>query len=222
MVILSIMPFAEGELPVKYLEVPFISSGLLNRDCKILVEKAKNRIGDWKNKSLYFAGRLQLSWDAIRPRGNKVEWFRIVWFSHNIPRHAFHLWLVMRNGLKIYDKMRLWDVCGNTDLNLLRCALCDNLPDSHSHLFFECTFSAKDILLYLQPMGNKRTSISVFGKLILDASAYFIWMERNNRTFKNTKRSSGDVRDIIMVTVWLKLFSLRFKNTAMVRHLLER
>ncbi|GKA04683.1 putative reverse transcriptase domain, reverse transcriptase zinc-binding domain protein [Tanacetum coccineum] len=58
--ILSIMPFVEGTLPVKYLGVPLISSRLLNRDCKILVEKARNRIRDWKNKSLSFAGRLQL------------------------------------------------------------------------------------------------------------------------------------------------------------------
>ncbi|GJV55847.1 hypothetical protein Tco_1456852 [Tanacetum coccineum] len=58
LVILNIMPFSEGELPVKYLGVPFISSRLLNKDCKILVEKVKNRIWDWKNKSLSFAGRL--------------------------------------------------------------------------------------------------------------------------------------------------------------------
>ncbi|GKF65606.1 putative reverse transcriptase domain, reverse transcriptase zinc-binding domain protein [Tanacetum coccineum] len=56
--ILNIMPFLEGKLPVKYLGVPLISSRLLNRDCKILVKKAKNRIGDWKNKSLSFAERL--------------------------------------------------------------------------------------------------------------------------------------------------------------------
>ncbi|GKD45454.1 hypothetical protein Tco_1270099, partial [Tanacetum coccineum] len=58
--ILNIMPFAEGNLPVKYLGVPLISSRLLNKDCKVLVEKAKNRIEDWKNKSLSFAGRLKL------------------------------------------------------------------------------------------------------------------------------------------------------------------
>ncbi|GKF47718.1 hypothetical protein Tco_0137520, partial [Tanacetum coccineum] len=50
--ILNIMPFAEGNLPVKYLGVPLISLRLLNKDCKVLVEKAKNRIEDWKNKSL--------------------------------------------------------------------------------------------------------------------------------------------------------------------------
>ncbi|GJW55345.1 hypothetical protein Tco_0099430 [Tanacetum coccineum] len=276
--ILNIMPFSEGELPVKYLGVPLISSRLLIRDRKVLMEKAKNRIGDWKNKSLSFAGHLQLfirgflwcneesirgkakvswdeiclpkkeggfglrlldifnyalmtthiwnivsskeslwvpwihtyklrghsfwdvpmksdmswgwhkllplretvklffsprditregfhlqnkvadlivngvwawpqawlhkapdigtiaapvldvlqtnvtqwrdyngtlssflvakAWEAIRPRGNQVGWFRIVWFYHNIPRHAFHLWLVMRQGLKTHDRMK--------------------------------------------------------------------------------------------------------------------
>nr|GEW83250.1 hypothetical protein [Tanacetum cinerariifolium] len=34
-------------------------------DCKVLVEKAKNKIGDWKNKSLSFAGRLQLCKSVI-------------------------------------------------------------------------------------------------------------------------------------------------------------
>ncbi|GJS84398.1 putative RNA-directed DNA polymerase [Tanacetum coccineum] len=52
-------------LPVKYLGVPLISSRLLNMDCKVLVESAKNRIGDWKNKTLSFAGRLQLCKSVI-------------------------------------------------------------------------------------------------------------------------------------------------------------
>ncbi|GJS97727.1 hypothetical protein Tco_0804695 [Tanacetum coccineum] len=63
--ILTLMPFAEGELPVKYLGVPHISSRLLNMDCKILVDQATNRIGDWKNKSLSFVGRLQLCKSVI-------------------------------------------------------------------------------------------------------------------------------------------------------------
>lgn len=57
--ILDVLPF-EGHFPIKYLGVPLISSRLLQKDCKILVEKVKNRIGDWRNKSLSIAGRLQL------------------------------------------------------------------------------------------------------------------------------------------------------------------
>nr|GEY32721.1 reverse transcriptase domain, reverse transcriptase zinc-binding domain protein [Tanacetum cinerariifolium] len=77
LVVLNIMPFSEGKLPVKYLGVPLISSRLLNKDCKVLVDQAKTRIGDWKNKSLSFAGvflwcngeykrgKAKVAWDVI-------------------------------------------------------------------------------------------------------------------------------------------------------------
>ncbi|GKD07500.1 reverse transcriptase domain, reverse transcriptase zinc-binding domain protein [Tanacetum coccineum] len=58
--ILSILPFEEGRLPIKYLDVPLISSRLIFRDCKELIEKVQHKIQDWKNKSLSAAGRLQL------------------------------------------------------------------------------------------------------------------------------------------------------------------
>ncbi|GJT31559.1 putative reverse transcriptase domain, reverse transcriptase zinc-binding domain protein [Tanacetum coccineum] len=58
--ILHVPPFEEGRLPVKYLGVPLVSSRLIFRDCKELIEKVQNRINDWKNKSLSITGRLQL------------------------------------------------------------------------------------------------------------------------------------------------------------------
>ncbi|GJS42362.1 hypothetical protein Tco_0567405, partial [Tanacetum coccineum] len=58
--ILNVLPFEEGRLPVKYLGVPLVSSRLMVRDCKELVEKVQSRVQDWKNKSLSIAGRLQL------------------------------------------------------------------------------------------------------------------------------------------------------------------
>lgn len=54
------MPFEVRKLPVRYLGVPLISSWLIHKDCKILVERVKNRIGDWRNKTLSFVARLQL------------------------------------------------------------------------------------------------------------------------------------------------------------------
>ncbi|GJV67635.1 sodium/hydrogen exchanger 6 [Tanacetum coccineum] len=58
--ILNSMPFAEGVLPIRYLGVPLISSRLLYRDCKILVEKLESRVNDWRNNFLSLASRLQL------------------------------------------------------------------------------------------------------------------------------------------------------------------
>ncbi|GJX75386.1 hypothetical protein Tco_0313981 [Tanacetum coccineum] len=58
--ILHFLPFEEGRIPVKYLGVPLVSSRLIFRDYKDLIEKVQNRINDWKNNSLSIAGRLQL------------------------------------------------------------------------------------------------------------------------------------------------------------------
>ncbi|GJX73757.1 hypothetical protein Tco_0312352 [Tanacetum coccineum] len=58
--ILNVLPFEEDRLPVKYLGVPLVSSRLIFRDCKELIDKVQNRVNDWKTKSLSIAGRLQL------------------------------------------------------------------------------------------------------------------------------------------------------------------
>ncbi|GJX10912.1 retrovirus-related pol polyprotein from transposon TNT 1-94 [Tanacetum coccineum] len=103
--------------------------------------------------------------------------------------------------------------------------------DSHAHFFFECSYSARvclhvqhlaemeafppvlqDILSHLQPMANKRTSTSVIGRILLAATSYFLWIERNNRLFKNSRRSSEELRGIVMVTVRLKLLSMRLED----------
>ncbi|GJU36268.1 hypothetical protein Tco_1184622 [Tanacetum coccineum] len=248
--ILSIMPFSEGTLPVKYLGVPLISSRLLNKECKIIVERVKNHIGDWKNKFLSFTGRLQLcksvtssmhvywalvlilpkdshedtirwqdsngilsdfsvrkAWEVIRPMGDVVLWHRIVWFSYYIPRHAFHLWLVMRNSLRTQDKLRQWDIW--------LCVRGLAGMDTVSH-------NLHDIIDCLQPMARKRITRSIISKLVLAASLYFIWIERNNHLLKNSKKSPEEVIDIIMVTIRLKLITFWFKNTSMVNLLLAR
>ncbi|GJX96215.1 hypothetical protein Tco_0352013 [Tanacetum coccineum] len=78
------------------------------------------------------------------------------------------------------------------------------------------------IVTHLAPMAKHRTARSVIGRLLLAASAYFIWIERNNRLFKNSRKTSEEIRDCIMVTVRLKLLTFRFKNKAMVSSLLAK
>ncbi|KAJ9553884.1 LOW QUALITY PROTEIN: hypothetical protein OSB04_017929 [Centaurea solstitialis] len=58
--ILEILPFKLGSLPVRYLDVPLISTKLFHKDCLVLIDKVRKRVLDWKNKWLSFAGRLQL------------------------------------------------------------------------------------------------------------------------------------------------------------------
>ncbi|GJY04819.1 RNA-directed DNA polymerase, eukaryota, reverse transcriptase zinc-binding domain protein [Tanacetum coccineum] len=58
--ILEVMPFTVGNLPMKYLGVPLINKNIGISECNQLVERVKQKVNDWKNKALSYAGRLQL------------------------------------------------------------------------------------------------------------------------------------------------------------------
>ncbi|GKF35728.1 hypothetical protein Tco_0112486, partial [Tanacetum coccineum] len=55
-----------------------------------------------------------------------------------------------------------------------------------------------DIISWIQPMAHKRTAKSVIGRLLIAATSYLIWIERNYRIFKNVRRKLKELRDILM------------------------
>ncbi|GJR90250.1 hypothetical protein Tco_0214261 [Tanacetum coccineum] len=69
------------------------------------------------------------------------------------------------------------------------------------------------IVMFLIPMAKRRTSKSVASKLVIVASVYYIWHERNDRLFNNSKRSVDQVLENIMSFIRLKLMSCRFKKS---------
>ncbi|GKC20620.1 hypothetical protein Tco_1022770 [Tanacetum coccineum] len=75
---------------------------------------------------------------------------------------------------------------------------------------------------YRSPWPKKKSTTIIIDRLLLAATSYFLGIEHNNRLFKNSRRSSEELRDIIMVTVRLKLLSFRFKNRDNVTRLLAR
>lgn len=54
----QILPLDEGSLPIIYLGVPLISSILLHKDCKVLDDKVKNKLKDWKIVVIYWEGSI--------------------------------------------------------------------------------------------------------------------------------------------------------------------
>ncbi|GJQ89656.1 reverse transcriptase zinc-binding domain-containing protein [Tanacetum coccineum] len=122
-----------------------------------------------------------------------------------------------------------WDVAAGLSSV---CPLCEMQPDSHEHLFFDCSFSQQvwsrvkqfaglmgsspslaSIVSILMPIAKRKTVKSCIGKLTFAAAAYFIWQERNSRLFKSLKRSIQEVVDCIMSAVRLKLLSCRFRKS---------
>nr|GEY59499.1 hypothetical protein [Tanacetum cinerariifolium] len=131
--------------------------------------------------------------------------------------------------LKTQDMLRAWD---NVDAANVSCALCELQADSHDHLFFECMFSTQvwrkvrvmaglpsanpsmdSVIHDILPFANRKNSKSVCSKLVLAASAYFIWQERNNRLFRNERRSVDQVVECILNLVRLKLVSCIWKKS---------
>nr|GEV51084.1 hypothetical protein [Tanacetum cinerariifolium] len=141
--ILNIMPFSEGELPVKYLGTPLISSRLLNKDCKVLVEKTRNRIGDWKNKSLSFADRLQLCKSAISSM--HMYWASVLVIPKGIISDIQQLirGFLWCNGEYKCGKAKVW------------CLVCRLAGMEHVPPILE------DIMMWFQAMVVKRTVKSV-------------------------------------------------------------
>ncbi|GJS29064.1 retrovirus-related pol polyprotein from transposon TNT 1-94 [Tanacetum coccineum] len=138
-------------------------------------------------------------WHSIRLRDVKVAWYDVVWFSKCIPRHAFYMWLVVKRCLKTQDKLRTWDVFSNSPMVLAR------IP--------QVVPSIDVIVDFLAINSKRRTTKAVIAKLVVAASTYVIWQERNWRLFKSQKRMSKQVSDCIHSVVRLKLLSCRFRKS---------
>nr|GEY00044.1 hypothetical protein [Tanacetum cinerariifolium] len=195
--------FARGDVEssrviIKSLEEFKLTSGLVpstQEDCKILVEKVKNRIGGWKYKSLSFAGRLQLRGKA------KIAWDDICLPKcegglglRNYTLITTHIWNIVSFKESLWPQSWLLKApnIGLIPIPTLDVSQAD-LRQWHDRNGTLSLFWVKgnsnpvwsyvrdlagmdlvppvlhDIIVYLQPTGNKRTTRSDFGKLILES-----------------------------------------------------
>ncbi|XP_058222099.1 uncharacterized protein LOC131332062 [Rhododendron vialii] len=76
------------------------------------------------------------TWEAVRHHGVKVQWAPLVWFSKNVPKWAFILWLACLNRLSTKDRLRKWGM----DVDP-KCTLCSISDETLQHLFFYCSYS---------------------------------------------------------------------------------
>ncbi|GJY32854.1 RNA-directed DNA polymerase, eukaryota, reverse transcriptase zinc-binding domain protein [Tanacetum coccineum] len=79
--LLNIVSFTVGKLPMKYLGVPLLAKCLGINDCRHLIDRVKEIIGDWKNRFLSNAGRVQLISSVLASihDGNNSGRAKIAW-----------------------------------------------------------------------------------------------------------------------------------------------
>ncbi|GKC96049.1 hypothetical protein Tco_1161491, partial [Tanacetum coccineum] len=338
--ILNSMPFAEGVLHVRYLGVPLISSRLLYRDCKILVEKLESRVNDWKNKFLSLAGRLQLirsvlssmhiDWASVFILPNRIVhdleqlmrgflWCqgemkkgkaKVAWDSICMPKHKgglgarriddFHvkwvptyklkgrsfwdvpcrgnvswgwhkllqirsiirpfIWHKINNGKSTSVWLDRWaDLCplkdmfSNRDIARAGFFLDDSVPLLLDDIVDVILWRDRDGVLrpfsvayawdtirtranilwskvrvlcgmdsipprlidatsFINPISKGKTVISILSRIVVAATSYYIWLERNGRLFKKKTSSPDQIVDVILSMVRLKLVTFKFKK----------
>nr|XP_043633166.1 uncharacterized protein LOC122604342 [Erigeron canadensis] len=78
-----------------------------------------------------------------------------------------------------------------------------------------------DVAEWMIQKRKSNLARTVIGKLLVAATTYFIWQERNMRLQSNKSRPVEKILDIISTRVRLKLVTLRFKNTKLANHMVE-
>ncbi|GKB89583.1 RNA-directed DNA polymerase, eukaryota, reverse transcriptase zinc-binding domain protein, partial [Tanacetum coccineum] len=132
--------------------------------------------------------------------------------------------------LTTQDKLQRW---GNQAVN--RCCICVNHTEDLKHLFFQCYFSTdvwnrallmgdmkvtmNDWQCVIQGMIDDGTNDSIkriIKRLLFAACEYHFWHGRNNRTFKDSMKSSVEVFKGIVEVIKYKLLGITMKNSKVV------
>ncbi|KAB5569895.1 hypothetical protein DKX38_003688 [Salix brachista] len=148
-----------------------------------------------------------------RIEGTQAGGGNLIWNKWHIPRHAFVLWLASKCRLRTMDRMH------NQPLPQLPCLLCRAHEEDHNHLFFQCSYSNEvwqamvlkarvhwptvpwmvawdwAVSEYSSGMQAK-----MFG-LLLGATIYCLWQERNrrlhNQHFGSPKKMIDEITNLI-------------------------
>ncbi|XP_071715051.1 uncharacterized protein [Rutidosis leptorrhynchoides] len=204
----------------------------------LLRDKVRNHVAEdidgsvkWiTNKGNKVPYKTSQAWVDLTASTITVPWHHVVWFPQANPKHAFIMWLAVKERLTTHDKLMKWYPSKS-----FKCALCDKEEDSISHLFFECEFSKKvwselkKLLIFRGLPGNLQGIVNmlagfpfrcqiwdVINSLTVAAAVYHIWQERNCRIFKGNQRSEVDLTQCIVDGIRLKLTTLKVRGTAAI------
>jgi hypothetical protein len=124
---------------------------------------------------------------------------------------------------------------------MMCCLLCYADLETHAHLFFDCSCSLKiwllvreracmssvssswpEVISWLNNRASSKSIGNLVCRLIVAASVYCIWRERNARFFNNHARPPEVLGAEILDMVRLKLLGLKFKRKPNVMNTLEK
>ncbi|XP_059291746.1 uncharacterized protein LOC132045218 isoform X2 [Lycium ferocissimum] len=142
---------------------------------------------------------IKTAYGMLQPQFSRAAWRNLVLVKGALPRHQFILWIALHQRLATVDRLTKWVIQVQKD-----CVLCNSsLEETFGHLFFECHYSRYvwcSLLRWMniqrQPgdwntetgwmqnqLRNSRPRAGILG-FMFAAAVYNVWIEMNNRRFK--------------------------------------
>ncbi|XP_062100247.1 uncharacterized protein LOC133806135 [Humulus lupulus] len=149
---------------------------------------------------------------------SKVYFANVVWCSLAVPKHRFIFWQAALARLLTRDKLQLCHL----HLTSALCPICEEFQESHSHLFFACSFShqlrsrmeswlGRDAWprryedWHSWMMGKPKGLLERVVVASLAAAVYLIWRNRNKCLFEMSSWSVDYVIQQIRYSVKVRL-----------------
>lgn len=165
-----------------------------------------------------------LIYGTLKNHAPLVPWFQTIWCKGGIPKHNFLAWLFVLNRCPTRDRLLGWGLTVDPI-----CLLCNSLPESRDHMFFECSYSwevwsrttvkcqvstPRDWMGIVSYLNSARLPKSQ-KKLLLIAwqcAIYLLWSECNSRLHRSCFRSPEAILSSLNLIVRNCCSSLRSQN----------
>ncbi|XP_074265529.1 uncharacterized protein LOC141587967 [Silene latifolia] len=158
-------------------------------------------------------------YELIRTHYPRVPWSKYTWNVWSVPKHTFINWLIVREALRLKDKLFLLGISKDT-----LCLVCGMADETHLHLFHQCHFIRRiigmlSVKLHVSlPLTGTLAWIhskpwSKIKKKVIIAwiqRYYMVWIQRNKVFVDGTlAHPNRVVRDIVSMmkircTFWLQ------------------
>lgn len=164
----------------------------------------------------------RVTYESLRNPSPVISWHSVIWFKQYIPRNSFISWLAMLRRLPTRDRLRRWGMSVPEV-----CVLCSAAPETHHHLFFECSFSSSvwnyfaskvwdnppqdihSVAAWINLHRSSSPQARYIIRLMFQSSIYLIWKERNKRIFTTQVTSAFGVRSAVDRQIRDRLLSIK-------------
>ncbi|KAJ4809406.1 RNA-directed DNA polymerase (reverse transcriptase)-related family protein [Rhynchospora pubera] len=171
----------------------------------------------WSSDESFSVAAVYKCWASAGKFASPFEW---IWKLKVSPSIKLFLYLMSNDRLLTKQQLQKRGVFTQPG-----CVLCNTgSEEDNLHLFFSSPFSdhlwSRLTTLYQTPVMTtsystretlllffKRSTLSTFQSTLLVSALYIIWMERNNRTFRNSQRTIEDLVRWVMVEATMLLRS---------------